>query len=240
MKKILFLLALGLQLASCHIAENVEIREDGSGTMASEIDASELMQMAGDQFEGALEGALGVTAKDTVISFKDIFAGMADSIAQLSVDQQASLRAMEPYRLKLQSDQASGTFKMTLLADFKSVSELIDMTEAMNKLQAAKSCGGPDATFSKLNYAYDGKKFKRSVAITNPELFKKTTDSLAGILPMLGSSTYTLKYTFPKKIKSVSNQKATLSPDGKTVTVPYTFQEYMIDPESMNLEITFK
>ena len=41
-------------------------------------------------------------------------------------------------------------------------------------------------------------------------------------ISLLASSIYRLKYTFPKKIKSVSVENAMISQDGKTVEVEFT------------------
>lgn len=244
MKKILFILAGALALTSCHIVEKVEMKEDGSGKMTIDIDASTLMQMAGDQAEQTLQSEMGVV-RDTVIRFGDMLAAKKDSIATLSKDQQELYKSLENLEIGLRMDKEKKEFAFSMGIDFQSVSELQDMMQYFKKVQQMKKADSPmagmgNSDFSEVSYTYDGKRFSKKVSITNKEEFRKATDSLAPMMALFGSSTYTIKYTFPKKVKKVSLTEATYSDDRKTVTIPFTFSQYMTDPERIGFDITFE
>ena len=57
---------------------------------------------------------------------------------------------------------------------------------------------------------------------------------------MFAGSNYTLKYHFPRKVKSVSHPGAMFSDDRKTVTVQYPFTEYLENPDKLNLEVVLE
>lgn len=57
---------------------------------------------------------------------------------------------------------------------------------------------------------------------------------------MLANSYYTLIYTFPKKVKSVSKVNAVVSEDGKTVTYKVPWNAINSDASLMNLDIVLE
>ncbi len=71
----------------------------------------------------------------------------------------------------------------------------------------------------------------------NEKLHQQQVDSLKQGEAFMGGSNYTLKYTFPKKIKKTSNSEATFSEDRKTVTVQKSFIEYFKNPDLLDLEV---
>ena len=77
MKKlaVLVICCLALFLTSCQFSETIYLNEDGSGKMAFSFDASELIQMTGDQF---LEGD-GEKDVDSTFTFKAVFDEKRDS-----------------------------------------------------------------------------------------------------------------------------------------------------------------
>ena len=54
------------------------------------------------------------------------------------------------------------------------------------------------------------------------------------------SSKYVIKYHFPKPVKKVSNKTALFSEDRKTITIEYSFNEYMDNPDKLNFEVEFE
>ncbi len=69
------------------------------------------------------------------------------------------------------------------------------------------------------------------------ELFQQQLDSLEGAEMFLSGSTYTLKYHFPKKIKSTTAEEATFSQDGKTLIYEVNFLDLMKNPSVLDLEV---
>jgi hypothetical protein len=242
----LFCLVIVTTIFSCQFSENIYINADGSGKMEFKFDGSQLMQMGGDQITEGQEEAI-----DSTFSFKELFHTMRDSISKLPEEEEQKLKRFESFSMHMLMDPKTSKMSFDLFTDFNKVSELQDMFKAMkgfgdmagkaktSEINNPFSALGGDETTS-LDYNYDGKTFKRTAKILDKETYKKVTDSLEGMDMMFGSSTYKLNYHFPKRIKSVSNEKAMFSDDRKSFTVEFGFMEYMTDPEALNLEVVLE
>lgn len=246
-----FLLALSLMMVcftSCQFSENIYINEDGSGKMSFTFDASELMQMAGDEM--AKEGEERV---DSMMVFKDFLEEKKDSIAKLPKAEQAKLKALENYKMHMIMDPEKKEMTFDLISDFKSVAELQNMFDAMNNASNFQGKGeskvnDPNNPFSafaeggttEMNYTFKNNTFTRTAKIVDEEAYKTMVDSIGEMAMMFGSSKYKLNYHFPRKIKSVSNEDAMFSADGKTLTLEYGFMDYLADPKIFNLEVVLE
>src|SRR5690606_14716126 len=229
-------------LTSCQFSENIYISEDGSGKMEFSFDGTELMKMAGDGMSETNEKAM-----DSTFSFKELFEGKQDSIAKLPTEERAILEELKNFTMRMVMNPETSEMKMDMITEFKSVDELQDMFSKMNKLQALNKDQQPNpassmnqAGFTNLNYEYNGKIFKRNVTITDKGLHQKMIDSLGEMTEMYASSTYKLNYHFPKPVKSVSNETAQFSDDRKRVSITYSFLDYLLDPEALNLEVVLE
>jgi len=243
---VLFYLVIVTTFFSCQFSENIYINDDGSGKMEFTFDGSQLMQMGGGQLSEGQEEAI-----DSTFSFKDIFDTMRDSISKLPEEEQQKLKRLEPFSMHMVMDPETSKMRFDLFTDFKKVSELQDMFKAMkgfgdmagkaktSEINNPFSAFGGDESTS-LDYNYDGKTFMRTAKIVDKEAYKKVTDSLGQMGMMFGSSTYKLNYHFPKRIKSVSNEKAMFSDDRKSFTVEFGFMDYMTNPEALNLEVVLE
>jgi len=237
-----FSLLLMFFAASCNFTENITIAEDGSGSISMDMDASNLMALAGDEL--AKEGDKRI---DSTFSFKDVFDAKKDSIAQLPKEEQDRLKKLEKFSMKMLMDPQTQEFKISLLNDFKKIDDLGDMMDAFEKASPMNNKKGaegmPDFGFDKYKtktaYFFNGKKFKKTVS-RKDELPETENDSIEMFKAMLSGSTYTVNYKFPKRIKSVSNKTATLSADKKTVTVVYPFSDYLDKPKDMSIEVEFE
>lgn len=239
--RILCIVFLSLAVVSCKFSENIYINENGSGKVEFIFDGSDLMQMAGDEMKQG-----GEQAVDSTFYINDLLEERKDSIAALSPEEQARLYAMKDISVHMVMNPESGEFTFTMYKDFANVNDLQDMFASMNEL---KSLGGDNGApgglpvssgGTQLKYSYTGKKFTRTVKIVNEELFEQKKDSLGEMAMMFGSSTYTLNYHFPKKVKKVSNANAVIGDDKKSVTIEYSFVDFMNDPESLNVEVEFE
>ena len=238
-----FVCALALAfLTSCQFSENIYINEDGTGKMEFSFDGTELMKMAGDGM-----GETNEKAMDSTFSFKELFEGKQDSIAQLPAEERAILEELKNFTMRMVMNPETKEMKMDMITEFKSVGELQDMFSKMNKLQALNkeqqanpASSMNQSNFTDLNYEYNGKVFKRNVTITDKAIHQKMVDSLGEMTEMYASSTYKLNYHFPKPVKSVSNESALFSADRKMVTVSYSFMDYLLDPEALNLEVVLE
>lgn len=225
---------------SCNFTEEIIINEDGSGKLSINFDGSELMEMAGEEMMKDNEKAV-----DSLISFKDILEEKKDSIAQLSPEEQAKLKKLERFNMRMLMDPEAKQMKFDLFSEFNNVNEVND---AFNAFQSASTLGpnsnqgnqpkvGGQDNATEVNYSFDNNKFSRTAKILDQELFQQSIDSLQGAEMFLSGSTYTLKYHFPKRVKSASAEGATFSADGKTLIYEVKFLDLMKDPSVLDLEV---
>ncbi|MGA9639038.1 hypothetical protein [Flavobacterium sp.] len=248
-KKII-LLALVVFTISCNFTENINVNEDGTGNFSVEIDGSGLMAMAGEKIGENLVDSKNKKSIDSTFSFKKILKQKKDSIAKLPIEEQEALKKMENFVMHMKMDPEKKELLFSMKTPFKNVSELHDMMSEMNTLKQLKGksdkveipnpIGDGLKNNAKLNFSYDGNSFVRMVHIDKEALHKIKNDTLSITKMMFASSHYTLKYHFPKAVKSVSNPDALYSADRKTITIQYPFTDYMNNPEKMNLTIDFE
>ncbi|HLT53611.1 MAG TPA: hypothetical protein VKZ97_06960 [Flavobacteriaceae bacterium] len=248
MVRVLSLLSLVLiSFTSCQFSEDLYINEDGTGKMEFSFNGDQLMQMAGDEMAKGEKESI-----DSTLVFKDFLNQKEDSIAALSAEEQAKLKALEPLSMKMLMNPQEKKMLFSVLTDFKDVNQLQDMMQAMktmsqldkpkeeNTVEVNPLDAFDTGELTQLSYSMKGNTFMRSLVITDKEQYKTVTDSLEQATMMFAGSTYTLNYHFPRKIKSVSNEAAVIAEDGKSVSVEYEFIKYLTDPESMNLEVVLE
>jgi len=90
---------------------------------------------------------------------------------------------------------------------------------------------------TKVDYSLKNNVFKRTVTILDKEKVAAMKDSLGQAQMMFASSGFKLNYHFPRKIKSVSLENATISEDGKSFTAEVNFMQYLTNPELLNVEV---
>lgn len=248
---LLLLCAITLSLTSCQFSENVYINEDGSGKMSFTFDASEMMDMMGDKLG---EGKEGEERVDSMLVFKDFLEEKKDSISQLSQEEQAKLMALKDFRMHMLMDPETKEMKFDLITDFKNADELQNMFTAMNNASNFQGKGGatqvndpnnPFSAFGKegateMEYSFKGNVFKRTAKVVDEEQYKQMVDSIGEMAMMFGTSKYKLNYHFPRKIKSVSNEDAMFSQDGKSFVLEYGFMDYLADPKIFNIEVVLE
>jgi len=229
-------------IAACNFTEEIHVNDDGSGKFSINFDGNELMTMI-----GSLDSLKQEEAVDSTIVFKEFFLEKSDSISKLPLAEQEKLKKLEPFSMHILMKPEEQLMKFELFSEFKQVSQIKD---ALNAFQSASSLGpqpggdtsqAPPMGFSndatEVNYNFVGNTFSRVTRITDQELFEKSLDSIASAEMFLAGSTYTFKYHFPRRIKSVNVEEATYSIDGKTMIYEVNFLDLMKTPEKMNLEI---
>jgi hypothetical protein len=240
----LLTIATMVLVTSCTFTENIYINEDGTGKFSVDMDASGLMAMMPAD-------SIGTTKPmDSTFTFKQLFEEKKDSIAKLPIEQQQRLKKLEGFSMRTKLIPAEKQFMFSVFTDFKNVSDLQDAMTTINDAQDAakdKSVYSvlPSSGFgnnnSILKYSYDGKKFIRKATLLKKEVPTTENDSAEAAYKMIyESSTYTVKYHFPKKVKKVSTKKALYSEDRKTITIEFPFNEYMKEPEKLNFEVEFE
>lgn len=231
--------------SSCNFTEDMYINNDGTGKFSVAMDASSLMAMAGKEVEKNPEANKVI---DSTFSFKTLLATKKDSISKLPKEEQERLKKLENYTMSMKMNAKEGQMLFTMAADFKNVTEIEDAMSSMSNITSTNGidqsnplakAGGLPNNNSKLKYSYNGRKFSRK-AILLPKKDVEN-DSLGEAYNMIyESSTYTVKYHFPKKIKKVSAAGAVISDDKKSVTIEFPFMDYMKEPEKLNFEVEFE
>nr|WP_294785038.1 hypothetical protein [uncultured Flavobacterium sp.] len=246
--KLLSFCFLVATLTSCTFTENIYINDNGTGKFSVDMDGSALMEMAGDQ----IAGQMGENAKkdiDSTFTFKQLFEEKKDSIAKLSPETQKELKKLENFVVTTKMSSEKKQFLMTLASDFKNVNEMQDILQTLStfqKLEGGANAGPMGSGFgdnnSQLSYSYDGKKFTRKAIVDQQKkAAAKAKDSAGDMSKMVfASSNYVVKYHFPKKIKKVSNPSALFSDDRKSITIQYTFTDYMENPDKLNFDVEFE
>ncbi|MDF0709096.1 hypothetical protein [Flagellimonas okinawensis] len=234
-----FIAVIIFLVASCNFTEEIHLNEDGSGKLSINFDGSEMMDMAGDEMAKTNEEPI-----DSIISFKDFLEEKKDSISQLPLEEQEKLKKLEPFNMRMVMNPEEKTMMFNLFSEFKNVNEVND---AFTAFQDASSMGGkasqqqgPMKTAdqaTEVNYTFKKNKFTRTARILDQALFQQQLDSLQGAEMFLSGSTYTLKYHFPKKIKSTTASEATFSQDGKSLIYDVDFLEMMKNPSVLDLEV---
>ncbi len=241
MKKIIFLFGVSLSLLSCQFSETMVINEDGSGRMALSVDLSEMMAFGGEMSQDS-----SFVKQDTIIAFRDILEEKKDSIAQLPMAEQDRLKAMSKYNLKIDTDPEINKMVVDMFVDFTSVSEANELMKGFE--QTAEFIPGmkndPDAEESDpqpeilgVTYSFKKSVFKRDAFIKDNERHKAQVDSMQQAEAFMSGMNYTLKYTFPKRIKKTSTSDAKVSADGKTVTLERSFVDYFKNPDLLDLTV---
>ena len=191
--------------------------------------------MAGEEMQKNNEKPI-----DSLIYFKDFLEEKKDSIAQLSEEQQAKLKKLEPFMLHMVMNPEEKVMKFDLSSEFKQISEVND---AFNTFQEASALGPKSSSdqpapapmesqATEVNYDFKNGVFKRTAVVLDQELFQQSLDSLQGADMFLSGSTYTLKYHFPRRVKTASIEEATYSADGKTLIYEVKFLDF--DERSVN------
>ncbi|MFD2099590.1 hypothetical protein [Flagellimonas iocasae] len=242
MKKIqiLALALIAVFTYSCNFTEEIHLQEDGSGKLSINFDGSELMEMAGDQMMKENEKPI-----DSIISFKKLLEEKHDSIAELSPEEQAKLKKLEPFYLHMIMNPEDKVMKFDLFSEFKDVNEVNDAFNTFREASLMGPKSQPEQATpvpmseqsTEVTYAFSKNTFSRTAKIVDQELFQQNIDSLQGTEMFLSGSTYTLKYHFPRKVKSTTVEEATFSADGKTMIYEVSFLEMMKDPKLLDIEV---
>lgn len=242
--KSILLVLLSVVLSSCTFTENIYINDDGSGKFSFEMDGSSFMSMMP---QDSLKSEKVI---DSSFSFKQLFDEKRDSISKLPLLQQEKLKKLERFNIRTVMNPEKKEFLFSMTTDFIKISDLGDAMSVVNEVQQAsksqvKNSALPEDVFrsnnSELKYSYDGKKFSRKATLLKKEIIETEVDSMKQMMNMFyESSTYTLKYHFPKKVKKVSNSTALYSEDRKTITIEFPLSDYMKEPEKLNFEVEFE
>lgn len=264
MKAIFTLICLSFLTMSCSVSESIVFNEQMGGVFKSTFDMSQILAITN---EGNVQDENEKPSKpiDTTIVFKHLLAEYKDSISGLPMEKQKQLNSMQNVVVDLQRDESKGIFNFTMykpFADFeelKLINEQLD--EALNLVQNINEedspAPAPDEQMEELTksdpviYSFSNNTFSRfqpkkedasqGDGTEESEEGDEVTDIFKGQFDDLFKVTfYTMTYTFPKPIKSVSNNDVVISEDRKTMTFKTDLSAVNKDPELMNLEVVLQ
>ena len=254
--KYLLPLSFAFLLVGClDIDEKVDIKKDGSGQLAIDMDLSQMVEMM-QTYMGKDELAKkGMDKMDTTILLKDI----VDTVKSLSPEKKALLRTGTVH-IKMDLDQK--VFRTHMQFPFTSQSQLqslyktmsdgsLGSTNLLNGLASAGGggkdgpAGGPSPDINQFNGIYDftckdGVMIKKlneekwKAFKNDPQMSQMQQASQMGVEIL-----YTTTITFPRPIKKVDNTLAKLSDDKKTVVIKYNLIDVFEKPDQFGYNIEY-
>lgn len=257
-KLLLSCLIAVLFTACIQIEEEVEIKENGSGYMSVQTDMGQLFELLkGFASEEDLSKEDLEKVMDTTIMMKE----MLDTVKDLTADKKALL---QDAKMNLKMNMKENLFRINLNFPFKNLTDANKLSQTMNEINmlnnSLKNLGNQQASpdqpanipgagagggLEKITSIYD---IKFSNGEYSRVLNKARYDSLAndpklqeskGMLSMMGDMSMNLKVKLPRKAKSVSNPKAVLSDDKKTVTLKGDLVSALDSPQNLEIIIRY-
>lgn len=220
----LTLLAFVVVPGCLDIEEEVFINADGSGTYVNHVDMNGIVDMIMMMAPDSVKEEIGANP--------DMF---LDSLFQ-SQEMTSSLAVMaERYEEQDGVSNAATTMvdgTMTISFDFASV-------ESLN-LALSQTAEENELGFLTPSFAWKKGRLTRLAGSSSDEMDEELQSQMEMMKMMMGDATYTTRYHFPGKVKSNTNQDASLLDAGKTVVVEHSLLEVMEDPTLLGNEIKFK
>ena len=245
-KNLLLLLLSFFIVTSCVFTEEIDFKKNGSGTYTFKADIGKMMEAMGDIGK---ENDTIVTKEpekiDTIMYMKDILEQNKDSINKLSKEDREILESVKDLKMHMRMDEAEKKMNMDFIFDFKSLEDLKNIGERVQKAQELSTKKNRDDEFSSntdVNYTFNGKTFKRTVTYKDMTDEQKAAyeEKIKQATQMFEGSVYRIIYHFPYAIKSISTEGAILSDENKTMTLEMPMDSVMKNPLLLNFEVQLK
>jgi hypothetical protein len=245
------ILLLPLALASCmDTREEMEIKKDGSGTLALKTDMGKMVEMMKNFTNDSDIRKQGL---DRLFDTTMLMKSYIDTVQGVSADKKAALRD-GTLHLTLNVKENVGKFDM--LFPFRSADQLSQIYQSLNaaagglknvmgNLGGGSSQEQGDKGLPQLTFVYDvsvkNGVYSRKVNKERYDVFSQAMklDQLKQMSSVMGAMNYTVVTTFPQPIKKTSNAKAVLSNNNKTATLSVDLLEAFEHPELLELEIEY-
>ncbi len=241
MRKLIILSLLAISLVSCQFSETMVMNQDGSGIIKITVNLSKMMALGGKTLSDSAPMKI-----DTIINIKQFLEEKKDSISKLSAAEQHKLKKLKNFDIEMKINSETSELIYDISTKFNDISQANNMLNGLEQVgnilphidsntKVKKEEDSPEVVG--VNYSFEKGVFKRDAYIIDEKLHQEQTDSLEKVTTFMEGSNYTLNYTFPKRIKKVSNPDATFSADKKTVIVIKPFIEYLKNPDVLDLEV---
>lgn len=265
MKHMLTFICLSFLVMSCSISESIVFNEQMGGVYKSTFDMSQILAITK---EGNVKNDDETPSKviDTTLVFNQFLEQYKDSISSLPKDEQKHLYAMKDVLIDLHMNEDQGIFNFTMHKPFADFEELKQVNQQLDAALGivqnitdsdAAATPAPQEQITEMTktdpvtYTFSDNVFTRSqpkkeasseLGVNESAMEEEdTVDLFKGQFEdMFKVTLYTMTYTFPKPIKSVSNKDAVISEDRKTITFQTDVNAIDKNPELMNLEVTLQ
>ncbi len=238
LKKIVTVLLIIL-LNSCAVIEEIGFQENGNGNI--------LITEKRDEKSYIKINPSGYNSEDDFLEetwfFEEVIKSNNENFSRLTINDKAIYNKFIGAKYYSKKSSAEKDYKNITSMSFTSAQQIPDLYKISDyadniKKNYALSAEKHDTT---VKYFFDGKHFSRKAFVTNANFHEEQLVEIEKWKSYVNGidvvKSYTLTYTFARKIKLVSNQTAVLSNDNKTVTVVFDIFESMKNPETTNLEI---
>lgn len=241
MKKYALLLIV-LFLASCQVTETIHLNQDGTGKIEiNELrDEHSYMQLMGENYSKE------EVFKDTTYVFEDVITKHSETFSRLPAFEKAIFQKFTTVKVHSKKSSFEKEFRTTISQNFNRIEQVADLyktEEYADDIENNYALVAEEHYYS-VSYTFDGSVFKRIVRITDQIELKKQQDKIEGYKTQVSkfniTQPYVLKYHFPRKIKSVSNSKAKISDDEKSLELQFLITNCLVNPESTSLEVVLE
>ena len=228
-----------ITLHSCQVTETIHLNSDGSGSILVEElrDEQSYQLIAGENYSKEEK------FEDTTYVFQNYVQKYAETFEKLTPFEKSVYEKHFPVEVKIKKSSYEKEFRTQLSQQFKTISEVADLYKTedyADNIQNNYALSAEEHYYS-VAFSFDGTRFHRIVKITDPVELKEQQDKLAKIKERISTfplkQSFELRYYFPKSIHSVSNAKAIISADRKSLVLTFSLIEAVTNPESTNLEV---
>ena len=178
--------------------------------------------------------------------FKDVITKHSETFSRLPAFEKAIFQKFATVTVYNKKSSFEKEFRTTISQPFNTIAEVADLykTEEYADDIVNNYALVAEEHYYSVNYTFDGNVFKRIVKITDATELKKQQVEIEGLKNRYAkfkvAQDYVLKYHFPRKIKSVSNVKATISEDKKSLELQFLITDCLVNPESTSLEVVLE
>lgn len=228
--------------ASCHVTETLHLNPDGSGSIeVVELrDENSYMQLVKEAY--SKEDIFN----DTTYTFSDYFQKYSETFNRTAPEDQAVYKQYSNVNVHSKQSSFEKEFRTTITQNFQKASEIADLYKTENYASDIKNNYALSAEehYYKVRYDYNGNNFNRIVKITDSTHFKNQVEKIEQYkINYKGYKlvqNFQLKYYFTRKIRSVSNPRAVISADRKSLYLHFLLTDCLQNPEITNLEVVLE
>ena len=228
-----------LILCSCQVTETIHINSDGSGTIETMTlrDEPSYMQLVGQDYSKEDKFI------DTTYVFKEYIMKYSENFYKLPLAEKEIFNKFGDVTVHIKKSSYDKEFRTKISQKFEKIEAVPDLyktEEYADDLQHNYALSAEEHYYN-VSYAFDGTIFKRIVVISDPLELKKQQARILALTKQLAAykinQPYTLKYYFPRKIKSVSNSTSKISEDKRALTIQFLLADCLQNPEITSLEV---